>query len=523
MEFNRRLWRLEHRCTRRDSGCPWPEEALPVFIVDDEIFRFLPTVIVGTLDKAALMGIQASMAGFFGPPHGVCSASGHGHVYAPRSYKPNGCLVPGCTGSVRQLPQRGESYGITVRLQDELHLLRDSLGAVDSHYEGLIDHVQSVRTGRPCKIIASSATLTGQDHQVATLFQRNGRIFPQQGVSADESFWSREADPSRDPAGLRRRFVAVAPRGVTHDYVRDRTVEALQQAILQLLREPAAVCREAGVDPSHVAEVASYYGVHVVYGTTVRDVDAARRSLETEIKIGMALEARTLTGNTPFEEVRAVLGRLEDPEPQYEDRVHAIAASSMLSHGVDVERLNVMVMLGVPLTTAEFIQTTSRIGRRYPGLVYVLHRMGRERDAASFRQFESFVRHGDRFVEPVPVTRRSRRVLDISLPGIVEARRLLVHEPKSADALTTIPPYRKYLQEHQITAQSELEEILGMLGFGGDPNHMLRDYIAEWLERWEHALKYPPPDTKFPNKILPGGEGAMTSLRDVEPSAPIRD
>lgn len=523
MAFERRLWRLEHRCSRRDSGCPWPEDALPIFIADDEIYRFLPTVIVGTLDKAALMGVQASMAGFFGPPRGLCSTPGHGHVYAPRSYKPNGCLVPGCSGRVQQLPQPGERYGVSVRLQDELHLLRDSLGAVDSHYESLMDYVQQVRTGQPCKIIASSATLTGQGHQVETLFRREGRIFPQQGVSADESFWSRDADPSRDPAALRRRFVAVAPRGVTHDYVRDRTVEALQDAILELLREPSRVCAEAEVDPSYVAEVASHYGVHVVYGTTVRDVDAARRSLETEIKIGMALEARTLTGNTPFEEVRSILGRLEEPEPEYENRIHAIAASSMLSHGVDVERLNVMVMLGVPLTTAEFIQTTSRIGRRYPGLVYVLHRMGRERDAASFRQFESFVRHGDRFVDPVPVTRRSRRVLDISLPGIVEARRLLVHEPKSSDPLTTIQSYRKYLQKQQVTAQSELEEILEMLGFYGDKNHILRGHISTWLDRWEHNLEYPPPDKKFPNDVLPGGEKPMTSLRDVEPSAPMRD
>jgi hypothetical protein len=523
MVFERRLWKLEHRCRRREYGCPWPKQSLPVFIVDDEIFRFLPTVIVGTLDKAALMGSQASIAGFFGPPGGICSTHGHGYVYAARKSRANGCLVPGCSGSTQRLPQQAERYGISVRLQDELHLLRDSLGAVDSHYEGLIDHVQQVRTGHRSKIVASSATLTGQKHQVKTLFQREGRVFPQQGVSAEESFWSKEADPLQDSNQLRRRFVAVAPRGVTHDYVRDRTVEALQQAILRLLDDPASVCTEARVDPNYVAEIASYYGVHVVYGTTVRDVDAARRSLETEIKLSISLEARTLTGATPFDEVRNVLERLEEPEAAYEDRIHAIAASSMLSHGVDVERLNVMVMLGVPLTTAEFIQTTSRIGRRYPGLVYVLHRMSRERDAASFRQFNAFVRHGDRFVEPVPATRRSRRVLDITLSGIVEARRLLIHEPRAHKALTMIQPYLHHLEDEKITAQTELEVILGLLGFAGDGDHALREHIKRWLEEWEHNLNYPPPDKIFPNEVLPSGERPMMSLRDVEPSAPIRD
>ena len=73
----------------------------------------------------------------------------------------------------------------------------------------------------------------------------------------------------------------------------------------------------------------------------------------------------------------------------------------MLSHGVDIDRLNVMVMLGLPLATAEFIQTTARIGRRYPGLVLVLHRMGVERDAIVVRTFDIYVRQGDRLIEPV--------------------------------------------------------------------------------------------------------------------------
>src|SRR4029453_623298 len=101
----------------------------------------------------------------------------------------------------------------------------------------------------------------------------------------------------------------------------------------------------------------------------------------------------------------------------------------MLSHGVDVDRLNVMVMLGLPLATAEFIQATSRVGRRWPGLVFVVHKIPRERDASVFRSFAPFVLQGDRFVEPVPVTGRSRRVLDRTVAGMMLARVLMLHEP----------------------------------------------------------------------------------------------
>ena len=55
----------------------------PFYIVDEELFRFLPTIVVGTLDKVALISMQAAMAGFVGAPYGVCSEEGHGFVLRP--------------------------------------------------------------------------------------------------------------------------------------------------------------------------------------------------------------------------------------------------------------------------------------------------------------------------------------------------------------------------------------------------------------------------------------------------------
>ena len=56
-----------------------------------------------------------------------------------------------------------------------------------------------------------------------------------------------------------------------------------------------------------------------------------------------------------------------------------ITASSMMSHGVDIDRLNVMIVIGMPLTTAEFIQATARVGRTWPGLVFVIHKIAKKR------------------------------------------------------------------------------------------------------------------------------------------------
>ena len=150
------------------------------------------------------------------------------------------------------------------------------------------------------------------------------------------------------------------------------------------------------------------------------------------------LNVAQLTGHTPFDEVREILDRLEAPEEDFANRIHVVAASSMMSHGVDINRLNSMIMLGQPLTTAEFMQATARIGRTWPGIVFSLHKMPLERDASLFRSFKSFVEQGDRFVEAVPITRRSKRVLERTLPGLMMARLYHLHERNSGQALTVI-------------------------------------------------------------------------------------
>lgn len=80
------------------------------------------------------------------------------------------------------------------------------------------------------------------------------------------------------------------------------------------------------------------YGVDVLYGTTLRDVEAAHRSMETQLRVPGLVNMQSLTGRTPLAEVREALDRLNNPEDGFEDRIHVIAASSMLSHGVYVDR-----------------------------------------------------------------------------------------------------------------------------------------------------------------------------------------
>lgn len=510
MRFDRAKWTLEHVCGK--AGCAWGDKPLPFYVVDQEIYRFLPTVVVGTLDKAALVAMQTAMRGFFGPPARVCSKPGHGYSYASRSKSPSGCLVPGCKGTRGPLGMDASRWAPSFRLQDELHLLRDSLGAVDSHYESLMDHLQHALTGTRAKIVASSATLSGVERQVDVLYRRDVRVFPQPGPALDESFWS---ESNSVPA---RRYVAVAPRGVTLEFVADRALNTLQSCVRELVDDPTRVCGSLGIPVDHAAHLISQYGVDLVYGNTVRDVEAARRSAETEFPY--SVNAESLTGATPFDDVRRILERLDTPESDFAARIHLIAASSMISHGVDIDRFNIMVMKGLPLTTAEFIQTSARVGRRWPGIVYVLHRITREREVATYAQFDKFIRQGDRFVEPIPITRASRRVLALTAIGAEEARRLSVHEYTAGTALTTITKLRNYYRDAGITAETETAALTDALGLDGPLDELLRRDINEWAISYFDNLTDPATQAKWPSDLSPSGQ-PMRSLRDVEEGVPI--
>jgi len=201
-----------------------------------------------------------------------------------------------------------------------------------------------------------------------------------------------------------------------------------------------------------------------------------------------------------------------------------IAASSMLSHGVDINRLNVMVMLGLPLATAEFIQTTSRVGRTHPGLVIVLHKIGRERDAAVYRTFPSFVGHADRLIDPVPITAKSRRVLELTFAGLVQARLYGIHEPEAIAAglrqLTKPAPVRRAFARLPVLEPVELDALIDMLDFDGPLDENLRRDLGDYLREFYRALNDPASSAEWVSELFPTGE-PMRSLRDVEEQAPV--
>ena len=109
-----------------------------------------------------------------------------------------------------------------------------------------------------------------------------------------------------------------------------------------------------------------------------------------------------------------------DKQEKYvHNTVDLVLASNMFSVGIDIDRLNVMLMNGQPKNIAEYIQASSRVGRKEKGLVINLLDANRSRDKSYYENFVSFNNAYYKFVEPLSVTPFTSITLDKVLVSLL--------------------------------------------------------------------------------------------------------
>lgn len=365
-------------------NCDFKDE-LPVTVVDDEIYDHAPSLVIGTVDKFAMLAWKPDARALFG-----IGMDGN------RKVSPPGLII-----------------------QDELHLITGPLGSMVGLYEGVIEELCTDRRNgqaiRP-KLIASTATTRASTRQIGDLYAREKTaVFPPPGLDAGDSFF---ATYDRDQHGKLkpgRMYLGVLARA----YGSGLTVNV---RVFSALLAAAARVPKAERDPWWTLLI--FYNSLRELGSSLTlfgaDIPERLRDLQKRWHPGdkrrFMNEVLELTGRLSNSDVPRALESLERTLEE-NTPVDACLASNIIEVGVDVPRLGLMAVSGQPKNTAQYIQATGRVGRNLPGLVVMAYDNRKPRDLSHFEHFKDY--HGRLYaaVEPASVTPFTIQVMERALHG----------------------------------------------------------------------------------------------------------
>jgi hypothetical protein len=520
------------------------ENPLPIVAIDEPLYRRLPCFIIATIDKFASLPWVGQVGALFGR---VQRSDKHG-FYGPSD--------PG-VGSPLDRPLLPPDLII----QDELHLISGPLGTVAGLYEAAIEAL-CIRDGGPDriapKIVASTATVRRASQQIRALFGRTDtRVFPPPGPDRRDSFFAVTVPRDQKSARL---YVGLAAPGRSPKVLLLRSYLPLLGAAQRLwLAEGGRKNKDNPADP---------YMTLVGYFNALRELGGSRRIVEDEVTVRVAgYGARKRVGETAGlfrdRELKMDLVELTSREPTSavanakrrlglpfvsDEHVDVALATNMISVGLDITRLGLMVVLGQPKATAEYIQATSRVGRddERPGLVVTLLNVHRPRDRSHYERFEAYHASFYRAVEVTSVTPFAARAVDRSLAAVSVALARQGHDALNPPlAAVDVVAHRKQLdfvadaivrraQQHAELSKSDETALTARL----------RQRIADILDDWSQlasarkekgaTFQYQEHEASGPfllrDPLDPTLEGASKrerqfrahrSMRDVELSAPL--
>jgi len=498
-------------------SCPRCGE-LPLYVTNHEIYRYLPSLIVGTVDKIATVAYQRRFSLLWGGAQSKCPD----HGYTMGNY----CSVYGC----RARRQRVRPYdgAPSLHVQDELHLLQEELGAFAGHYETLLTYCERNLTGNRAKRIAATATIEGFERQVQHLYGSVGvRRFPERGYDRHNSFYAKVDNlEASGPPKIARLYVGFRPAGGRSEDISARCTAILLDEIRRLYEKPSEafrVLRKARSE-EEVRKVLFYYTTALNYVKNLSSGARIRDALQRSPSPGNGyreINAEFHSSRSTLAELAALIERLETP-PDYweEDFLDVVVATDIISHGVDVERINMMIIDRIPEEVAEYIQVSSRSGRSHVGLVITVLPPYSLRASSIYHRFEQFHDHIDRLVAPVPVNRFAKYVIDRTSPGLLVGLLFGLYNPTEEGCEL----HKRHKAEAflSVRASKVLEALRGALALDAKMYpYRLVATLSETIGNRFAALAYSirASDEAFTFKAIK--PEPMRSLRDVEERVPL--
>jgi len=208
-------------------------------------------------------------------------------------------------------------------------------------------------------------------------------------------------------------------------------------------------------------------------------------------------------------------------------------ASNIIEVGVDIDRLSLMGVVGQPKTTAQYIQVTGRVGRRWwerPGLILTIYNPSKSRDRSHFEQFHTYHRRLYERVEPTSATPFAISAIKRALPGA-----LIAWARQQTDApVQDFSAYEEYvdaaydlMRERCVAIQVPEDQMRSL----EELERVRQDLEEKWKQRPMQWEEFPPATAGEYLMLWPGqfatlvqrqrGVVVPSSMRQVDGSAEL--
>ena len=476
-----------------NTACTFSNE-LPIYFVDDKIYDTPPTLLFATVDKFAMI-----------------------------SHREEGHKLFNSLGKHKLPPD--------LIIQDELHLLSGPLGSITGIYESIVE-LLSTKGNRKPKIIASTATTRNTAHQVEMLYgNRQLNIFPPMGLSYNDNFFSFVSKDST------RKHIGFMPTGKTGLNSQIQILGNLFIARIELFKylvENEKLTQEECINKmNYFWTIVSFYNslrdVGKIYNKVPAEILSLIKLLHSRYNIsrdkyafnwkGLPSRTKELTSRIESNSIKKLLDQLEQSFSlnRYEGRdyvhqtVDLVLASNMFSVGIDIKRLNVMLMNGQSKNVAEYIQASSRVGREDMGIVINLLDANRSRDKSYFENYVSFHNAYYKYVEPLSVTPFTEIAVDKVMASLLVAyvrhKKGLYLNSQAKDFDGNIDELKTFLSE-RIKNKKQRDYAISKLD----------EYVKKWITK-EEGLTY----KLLIQKIADLDEWSlMMSMREIDTNSIIK-
>lgn len=464
--------------------------------------------------------------------------------------------------------------------------------------KGVLTYEPNSTVRRKLKVVAASATVCEPHRQMRNLYQRATTVqFPYPGPELYRSFYAGPKLPDEDQADSERLNIpdsnvelkshwarvygSILTNGHRHTvgvasvlahyhllltslYARLNSADpGLQnEARLELVRwvSPGPLQGQFArlLGSADFETLLTLVNLHRIALTYVTNKKGGDQLIDTEKSqfdqlheangfSDQVLSAELISGAVSAADIQEIVRRAEarvspaTPFPNLNETLRSVIATAAISHGVDVEEFNAMFFAGMPSDVAEYIQSSSRVGRTHVGFSLLIPVPQRYRDRFVLEIHDVYHRFLERMILPAAVDRWAEKALVRVMPSFFQeylcgVRAIQALCQAKDDGKGAVPTFSMAAEAKGFLAnpkdmsatQEFMEQALG-LGFSPSPEGKTyySALLQEQLTRYRNDLEV----DRYVNstrlvkffEVRDSLLRPMTSLRDVDQPGVIRE